>query len=169
MYEDLGVSRAVYAYGEKILEDLKPRFAGIDRNAEYNQAKVLHAMQENRVDATCFAATTGYGYDDLGRDKLEKVYAATFHTEAALVRPQITCGTHALASPSARSRSTASATGRSICSRTDLLIMTASARRSRKRRSSSPSSARRGTRQDRRSPCRKSASSSRSASLSSRV
>ena len=97
MYEDLGVSRAVYAYGEKILEDLKPRFAGIDRNAEYNQAKVLHAMQENRVDATCFAATTGYGYDDLGRDKLEKVYAATFHTEAALVRPQITCGTHALA------------------------------------------------------------------------
>ena len=72
MYEDLGVSRAVYAYGEKILEDLKPRFAGIDRNAEYNQAKVLHAMQENRVDATCFAATTGYGYDDLGRDKLER-------------------------------------------------------------------------------------------------
>ena len=97
MYEDLGVSREVYAYGEKILEELQPRFAKIDRNAEYNQAKVLHAMQKNRVDATCFAATTGYGYDDLGRDKLEKVYAATFHTEAALVRPQITCGTHALA------------------------------------------------------------------------
>ena len=96
MYEDLGVSRAVYAYGEEILDCLKPRFAAIDQNAEYNQAKVLHAMQENRVDATCFAATTGYGYDDLGRDKLEKVYAATFHTEAALVRPQITCGTHAL-------------------------------------------------------------------------
>ena len=97
MYEDLGVSRAVYAYGEEILDCLKLRFAAIDQNAEYNQAKVLHAMQENRVDATCFAATTGYGYDDLGRDKLEKVYAATFHTEAALVRPQITCGTHALA------------------------------------------------------------------------
>ena len=97
MYEDLGVSRAVYAYGEEILDCLKPRFAAIDQNAEYNQAKVLHAMQENRIDATCFAATTGYGYDDLGRDKLEKVYAATFHTEAALVRPQITCGTHALA------------------------------------------------------------------------
>ena len=97
MYEDLGVSRAVYAYGEEILDCLKPRFAAIDQNAEYNQAKVLHAMQENRVYATCFAATTGYGYDDLGRDKLEKVYAATFHTEAALVRPQITCGTHALA------------------------------------------------------------------------
>lgn len=88
MYEDLGVSRAVYAYGEEILDCLKPRFAAIDQNAEYNQAKVLHAMQENRVDATCFAATTGYGYDDLGRDKLEKVYAATFHTEAALVRPR---------------------------------------------------------------------------------
>ena len=97
MYEDLGVSRAVYAYGEEILDCLKPRFAAIDQNAEYNQAKVLHAMQENRVDATGVAATTGYGYDDLGRDKLEKVYAATFHTEAALVRPQITCGTHALA------------------------------------------------------------------------
>ena len=96
MYEDLGVSRAVYAYGEEILDCLKPRFAAIDQNAEYNQAKVLHAMQENRVDATCFAATTGYGYDDLGRDTLEKVYADVFHTEAALVRPQITCGTHAL-------------------------------------------------------------------------
>ena len=97
MYENLGVKCEVYEYGEKILDGLKERFEAIDRMAEYNQAKVLHAMQENRVDATCFAATTGYGYDDLGRDKLEKVYAATFHTEAALVRPQITCGTHALA------------------------------------------------------------------------
>ena len=57
MYEDLGVSRAVYAYGEKILEDLKPRFAGIDRNAEYNQAKVLHAMQENRPRRRAMATT----------------------------------------------------------------------------------------------------------------
>ncbi len=97
MYESLGIKREVYEYGEMILSGLKDRFAAIDQMAEYNQAKVLHAMQENRVDATCFAATTGYGYDDLGRDKLEKVYAATFHTEAALVRPQITCGTHALA------------------------------------------------------------------------
>ena len=96
-YEKLGLSRPVYEFGEKILEDLRERFAAIDRMAEYNSAKVLHAMQENRVDATCFAATTGYGYDDVGREKLEKVYAATFGTEAALVRPQITCGTHALA------------------------------------------------------------------------
>ena len=64
--------------------------------AEYNQAKVIGAMQKNRVSAQCFAATTGYGYDDVGRDNLERVYADVFHTEAALVRPQITCGTHAL-------------------------------------------------------------------------
>ena len=54
-------------------------------------------MQKNRVNATHFAASTGYGYDDEGRDNLERVYADAFHTEAALVRPQITCGTHALA------------------------------------------------------------------------
>ena len=96
MYESLGVSRAVYEYGEKILEELKPRFEALDQTAEYNQAKVLSAMQKNRVNATHFAATTGYGYDDEGRDNLERVYADVFHTEAALVRPQITCGTHAL-------------------------------------------------------------------------
>ena len=97
MYASLGVSRAVLDYGEAILNGLQSRFAAIDRTAEYNQAKVLRAMHQNRVDATCFAATTGYGYDDLGREKLERVYAGTFGTEAALVRPQITCGTHALA------------------------------------------------------------------------
>ncbi len=96
MYEKLGVSSEVYEYGEKIIEELKDRFAAVDAIAEYNQAKVLAAMQKNRVNASCFAATTGYGYDDVGRDNLERVYADTFHTEAALVRPQITCGTHAL-------------------------------------------------------------------------
>ena len=96
MYATLGVSEAVYAYGEEILAGLRERFAAVDAVAEYNQAKVLHAMQKNRVGASCFAATTGYGYDDVGRDNLERVYADTFHTEAALVRPQITCGTHAL-------------------------------------------------------------------------
>ncbi len=96
MYARLGVSEAVYAYGEEILTGLRERFAAVDAVAEYNQAKVLHAMQKNRVGASCFAATTGYGYDDVGRDNLERVYADTFHTEAALVRPQITCGTHAL-------------------------------------------------------------------------
>ncbi len=96
MYEALGVSSRVYQYGETILADLKERFAAVDAVAEYNQAKVLSAMQKNRVGASCFAATTGYGYDDVGRDNLERIYADTFHTEAALVRPQITCGTHAL-------------------------------------------------------------------------
>ena len=96
MYEKLGVSEKVYAFGESVLEALKDRFAAIDAVAEYNQAKVIYAMQKNRVNAGCFAATTGYGYDDMGRDNLERVYADTFHTEAALVRPQITCGTHAL-------------------------------------------------------------------------
>ena len=97
MYESLGVSPAVWQYGEEILSRLKERFEAVDAVAEYNQAKVLRAMQKNRVSAACFAATTGYGYDDVGRDTLEKVYADVFHTEAALVRPQITCGTHALA------------------------------------------------------------------------
>ena len=95
-YNEIGISPAVYQYGEKALERLRPRFEEIDKIAEYNQAKVLCAMQKNKVSAACFAATTGYGYDDLGRDNLERVYADVFHTEAALVRPQITCGTHAL-------------------------------------------------------------------------
>ena len=96
LYQEMGISPAVYAYGEQALEGLKDRFAAIDRVAEYNQAKVLRAMQKNRVSAACFVPTSGYGYDDFGRDTLERVYADVFHTEAALVRPQITCGTHAL-------------------------------------------------------------------------
>ena len=97
IYQALGVSPAVLAYGERILGTLAERFAAIDANAELGQAKVLAAMQKNRVNATHFAATTGYGYDDEGRDTLERVFADTFHTEAALVRPQLVCGTHALA------------------------------------------------------------------------
>ncbi len=97
VYGALGISPEVYEYGEAVLADLKDRFAAIDETAEYNQAKVLAAMQKCRVSGACFAASTGYGYNDLGRDTLEEVYAAVFHTEAALVRPQITCGTHALA------------------------------------------------------------------------
>ena len=96
LYNTMGISPAVYSYGQKALETLKERFEAIDQVAEHNQAKVIAAMQKNRVSAACFAATTGYGYDDVGRDNLEKVYADVFHTEAALVRPQITCGTHAL-------------------------------------------------------------------------
>ena len=96
LYNTMGISPGVYNYGEQVLDKLKNRFAEIDKIAEHNQAKVIAAMQKNRVSAACFAATTGYGYDDVGRDNLEKVYADVFHTEAALVRPQITCGTHAL-------------------------------------------------------------------------
>ena len=95
-YEKNGISKEVYAFGEKALAALKPRFEQIDEMAELNQGKVVLAMRENRVDAACFAATTGYGYDDVGRERLEQVYASIFGTEAALVRPQITCGTHAL-------------------------------------------------------------------------
>ena len=95
-YKELGISDEVYNFGEKIIEELKDRFTKIDKTAEYNQCKVLSAMKKNRVDVACFAASTGYGYNDLGRDKIEKVYADAFHTEAALVRPQIVCGTHAL-------------------------------------------------------------------------
>ena len=97
IYNELGVSKSVYEYGEKIIKELKPRFELIDEIAEYNQNKVLLALQKNKVDVACLQASTGYGYDDIGRDKLEKVYADVFHTESALVRPQITCGTHALA------------------------------------------------------------------------
>ena len=97
MFAEFGISREVSCFCETILEGLKDRFEQIDRVAEYNQYKVLDAMRKNRVSAQHFAATTGYGYDDAGRDTLERVYADAFRAPAALVRPQITCGTHALA------------------------------------------------------------------------
>ena len=87
LYMTMGISPAVYNYGETAITQLKERFDKIDKIAEHNQAKVIAAMQKNKVSAACFAATTGYGYDDMGRDTLEKVYADVFHTEAALVRP----------------------------------------------------------------------------------
>lgn len=97
MYEKIGISEQVYQYGEEICASLKDRFTAIDEVAEYNQMKVLSALQKNKVSDIHFAATFGYGYNDLGRDTLEQVYADVFHTEDALVRPQLTCGTHALA------------------------------------------------------------------------
>lgn len=97
IYNSLGISDKVLDFGESVLASLKPRFDSVDDTAEYNQAKVIKAMQDNRVSAACLAGTTGYGHDDIGRDTLERVYASCFHTEAALVRPHITCGTHALA------------------------------------------------------------------------
>lgn len=96
-YKKLGIDEDVYRFGAKIEEQLRERFEGIDGIAEINQLKVIEAMQKNRVSADCFHVSSGYGYNDLGRDTLEKVYADCFHGEDALVRPQITCGTHALA------------------------------------------------------------------------
>ena len=97
LYEQLGISSQVYDFCHEIEESLKERFEKFDKTAEYNQMKVLLAMQKNRVSEECFGSSSGYGYNDYGRDTLEKVYADTFHTEACLVRPQIACGTHALA------------------------------------------------------------------------
>ena len=94
---NMGIDDAVYAKGEEALGRLEERFRQIDRIAEQNQMKVLKAMQDNHVSEACLYGTTGYGYSDIGRETLERVYADVFHTEDALVRPQITCGTHALA------------------------------------------------------------------------
>ena len=97
MYQSMGISNEVYNFGKEILSGLKERFEAIDEVAEYNQMKVLNAMQECKVSDIHFAATTGYGYNYLGRDTLEEVYAKVFHTEDAIVRPQLVSGTHALA------------------------------------------------------------------------
>ncbi|WP_367933069.1 aminotransferase class I/II-fold pyridoxal phosphate-dependent enzyme [Enterocloster citroniae] len=96
MYKELGISPQVMEFGREVETGLKERFEGIDAIAEYNQMKVIKGMQDNRVSDIHFAATTGYGYNDLGRDTLEDVYASVFHGESALVRPQLISGTHAL-------------------------------------------------------------------------
>lgn len=96
MYKSLGISEKVIGFGKKIEDSLKGRFGDIDERAEYNQLKVIKAMQDNRVSDIHFAATTGYGYNDLGRDTLEAVFASVFRAESALVRPQLISGTHAL-------------------------------------------------------------------------
>lgn len=96
MYQKFGICRQVLDYGFSVESGLKERFLAIDENAEYNQMKVIQAMQKARVSDIHFAATTGYGYNDLGRDVLEEVYALAFHGESALVRPQLISGTHAL-------------------------------------------------------------------------
>lgn len=97
LYLENGISENVYNFGEEALKTLRDRFDKIDEIAELNQMKVLKAFRKNKVSEACLHGTTGYGYNDLGRETLEQVYADIFHTEDALVRPQITCGTHALA------------------------------------------------------------------------
>lgn len=97
IHKELGIDQETFNFAEEIRESLKERFKEIDDMAELNQLKVLNALQKNNVSEACLLGTTGYGYNDIGRETLEKVYADIFHTEDALVRPQITCGTHALA------------------------------------------------------------------------
>ena len=96
MYKNMGICDEVYDYCDNIIKSLHDRFEEIDKNAEYNQMKVIKAMQDNKVAEMHLSGTTGYGYNDDGRDTLEKVYSDIFKTEDALVRPQIICGTHAL-------------------------------------------------------------------------
>ena len=96
IYEQFGIKKEVMAFGNNVLKDIEKRFESIDEVAEINQLKVIHAMQKNRVSENHLWGTTGYGYNDSGRDTLENVYADIFHAEDALVRAQITCGTHAL-------------------------------------------------------------------------
>ena len=95
-YRELGLSEKVYSYCKEVEAGLAERFVQLDAVTEYNQLKVIKAMQEHKVSDYHFADSTGYGYNDIGRDTLEAVYASVFHTEDALVRPHITCGTHAL-------------------------------------------------------------------------
>ena len=95
-YKELGIDEEVYEFCTQIEKELRGRFQEIDRVTEYNQLKVLAAMQKNKLSEAHLGATTGYVYNDIGREALEAIYADVFHTEDALVRPQITCGTHAL-------------------------------------------------------------------------
>lgn len=96
MYKNMGICDEVYDYCDNIIMSLHDRFEEIDKNAEYNQMKVIKAMQDEKVAEMHLSGTTGYGYNDDGRDTLEKIYSDIFKTEDALVRPQIICGTHAL-------------------------------------------------------------------------
>ena len=95
-YKNFGIEDSVYKLGEEVLNECSDRFKDIDRISELNQIKVLKAFRDNKVSEACLLGTSGYGYNDLGRETLEKVYASVFKTEDAIVRPQITCGTHAL-------------------------------------------------------------------------
>ena len=94
--ENFKIDKKVLDYALKCENNVKDKFDEIDKITEYNQLKVLKAMQKNKLSEAHFAATTGYGYNDLGRDTLEQIYADIFHAEAGLVRPQIISGTHAL-------------------------------------------------------------------------
>ena len=97
LYKSMGLDEDILSFSHEVLESLEERFQKINETAEFNQLKVIKAMQDCKVSEACLLGTTGYGYNDIGRDTLEEVFAHIFKTEDALVRPQITCGTHALA------------------------------------------------------------------------
>ena len=94
--DEFFLSDEILELAKKAEDDAEKRFSEIDLVSEINTGKVLSAFRRHRVSAPMFAATTGYGYDDLGRDTLDKIYADIFHTEAALVRPGFVNGTHAI-------------------------------------------------------------------------
>lgn len=96
LYQGMGLSKEVLEYGNRIIDGLKDVFQKIDEIAEYNQMKVIRALQKEKISEAHLGSSSGYGYNDIGREGLEQVYADVFEAEAALVRPQITCGTHAL-------------------------------------------------------------------------
>lgn len=96
LMESFGIAPQVYNFCQEINKELEPQFQQIEKTMEYNGAKILHAMQKNGLSDTHFASTTGYGYNDIGRDLIEQIYADVFRTEAGLVRPQLVSGTHAL-------------------------------------------------------------------------
>ena len=97
MKEYIELEQETWELYEKVLPTLKEQFSKIDEICESNTAKVLHAFWKNHVSESHFTSTTGYGYDDLGRDTIEKVYSTVFETEDALVRNQFISGSHALA------------------------------------------------------------------------
>ena len=95
-YKEMGVDEKVFDYAQEVEKGLKDRFETLDAIAQLNQIKVLNAMQKHQIAEMHLGGTTGYGYNDSGREAVEALYADVFGTEDALVRPQITCGTHAL-------------------------------------------------------------------------
>lgn len=96
--EEYGLSNDILELSQKAEENVKGSFAKINETAEYNQVKVMRAFSSHRVSEAHLGMSTGYGYDDLGRDTLEKIYADVFGTEKALVRHSIVSGTHAICS-----------------------------------------------------------------------
>ena len=96
MKDFLDLEQEIWELYDEAKKALVPIFSKVDETVEYNTAKMMHAFWENHVSESCFSSTTGYGYNDLGREVIERVYASIFKTEDALVRSQFISGSHAL-------------------------------------------------------------------------